>query len=108
MLTIQRRLLGADTGHDDPGECCLLAADFGLAALDQVDATSQYLMETYLSGGEATIIAPIGRIPISAARRREQALSPFQPRLTERQFSPWGYQALSPYQKRLTDRQLRR
>jgi hypothetical protein len=56
---------------------------------DQVDATSQYLVETYLAGGGVTILAPIGRIPLSRARRQ-------------------GQQAPSPFQQRFIDRQLRR
>ena len=59
----------------------------GAAHDDQIDAASMYLIETYLAGGETTISVPIGVIPLSAARRREQALSRFQPRLTERQHS---------------------
>jgi hypothetical protein len=56
---------------------------------DQVDATSQYLVETYLTGGGVTIIVPIGRIPLSGVRRQ-------------------GQQALLPFQQRFVDRQLRR
>ena len=56
---------------------------------DQVDPTSQYLVETYLTGGGVTILVPIGRIPLSSTRRQ-------------------GRQALSPFQKRFVDRQLRR
>jgi len=43
-----------------------------------------------------------------AARSREQAHSPFQQVLTDRQLGRWGHQALSTYQRRLTGRQLRR
>jgi hypothetical protein len=52
---------------------------------DQVDATSQYLVETYLASGGVTIIVPIGRIPLSGVRRQgQQALLPFQQRLNDR------------------------
>ena len=57
---------------------------------DQVDAASQYLIETCLAGGEATLSVPTGVIPLSAVRRREQqGLSPFQQGLTDRQLRRW-------------------
>jgi predicted phage terminase large subunit-like protein len=75
---------------------------------DQIDAASQYLIETYLVGGQATFSVPTGVIPLSAARRQRQQALPVQQRLTAGgQSSHWG-QALSPFQQRLTDRQLRR
>jgi hypothetical protein len=69
----------------------LEATAFGSGAAhdDQIDAASMYLIESYLTGGEATIIVPIGRIPLSSVRRQ-------------------GQQALSPFQRRLNDRYLRR
>ena len=56
---------------------------------DQVDVASQYLVETYLTGGEASIIVPIGRIPLSSVKRQ-------------------GQQVLAPFQRRINDRYLRR
>ncbi|MGD0219645.1 MAG: hypothetical protein ABSC73_04180 [Acidimicrobiales bacterium] len=42
-------------------------------------------------GGEATLIVPIGRIPLSSVRRRgQQALVPFQQRFVDRQLRRWG------------------
>ena len=72
---------------------------------DRIDAASQYLIETYLVGGKATLLLPTGVIPLSAARRQRQQALPVQQRLTAGgQPSHWG-QALSPFQQRLTDRQ---
>jgi predicted phage terminase large subunit-like protein len=52
---------------------------------DQVDAASQYLVETYRASGESSIIVPIGRIPLSSVRRQgQQALLPFQRRFVDR------------------------
>jgi predicted phage terminase large subunit-like protein len=81
---------------------------------DQIDAASQYLIETYLVGGQATLSSPKGMIPRyrghtdRMARATTPAFSPIQGRLIDRQRSHWGQQALSPFQQRLTDRQLRR
>ena len=80
----------------------------GSAHDDRIDATSQYLIETYLVGGKATLLLPTGVIPLSAARRQRQQALPVQQRLTAGgQPSHWG-QSLSPFQQRLTDRQRRR
>jgi predicted phage terminase large subunit-like protein len=52
---------------------------------DQVDATSQYLFEAYLVGGEATVTSPTGILPRRTARTPGRvALSPMQRRLAER------------------------
>jgi predicted phage terminase large subunit-like protein len=76
---------------------------------DQIDAASQYLIEAYLVGGRATLHLPRGVIPLSAARRQRQQALPVQQRLTAGgQHSPWGQQAILPFQRRLTDRQRRR
>jgi predicted phage terminase large subunit-like protein len=56
---------------------------------DQVDATSQYIFEAHLVGGESSILIPIGRIPLSSVKRQ-------------------GQQALAPFQRRINDRYLRR
>jgi predicted phage terminase large subunit-like protein len=61
---------------------------------DQVDATSQYILETYIIGGEATFSVPEGLIP------RNRGRSDKMPRVN----AP----AMSPIMKRLTDRQLTR
>lgn len=58
---------------------------------DQVDATSQYLIEAYLIGGEARLSSPVGTLPRATLKRRGAAsLSPVQRRLTERQFQNGG------------------
>jgi predicted phage terminase large subunit-like protein len=56
---------------------------------DQVDAASQYLIETYRVSGESSILVATGRIPLSSVKRQ-------------------GQQTLSPFQRRFVDRQLRR
>jgi hypothetical protein len=58
---------------------------------DQVDAASQYLVETYRASGVSSIIVPIGRIPLSNVRRQGQ-----------------GQQTPLPFQRRINDRYLRR
>jgi predicted phage terminase large subunit-like protein len=61
----------------------------GSAHDDRIDAASMYLIETYLAGGESSILIPIGRIPLSSVKRQ-------------------GQQALAPFQRRINDRYLRR
>lgn len=48
---------------------------------DQVDATSQYLQEAYLIGGEGVISVPVGRLPETGAAAGAEALSPVQRRM---------------------------
>jgi hypothetical protein len=42
---------------------------------DQIDAASMYLIETYLAGGESSILIPIGRIPLSSVSDRDNKRS---------------------------------
>lgn len=48
---------------------------------DQVDATTQYLSQTYLDGGTAAIISPVGRTRAANVTPQERELSPMQRRL---------------------------
>jgi predicted phage terminase large subunit-like protein len=86
----------------------------GAAHDDQVDATSQYLIEAYLVGGKATFSAPKGMIPRyrgrtdKVTRATTPAFSPIQQRFADGQRRHWGQQALPPFQQRLTDRQRHR
>ncbi len=63
---------------------------------DQVDATSQYILETYIIGGEATFSVPEGLIPRNRGRSDKMprvnapAVSPIARRLTERQLMRLG------------------
>ena len=81
---------------------------------DQIDAASQYLIEAYLVGGQATFSAPKGMIPRyrgrtdRVTRATTPAFSPIQQRFADGQRRHWGQQGLSPFQQRLTDRQRQR
>jgi hypothetical protein len=86
----RRRDRPRSTTRSPASSCSSLTATPKKAAHDdQVDAASQYLVETYLTGGEASIIVPIGRIPLSSVKRQ-------------------GLQVLAPFQRRINDRYLRR